>query len=401
MAASSPILRRKKGSGSLRDMGDGRWQLTINVGGKRFSDSFEARNPTEAEARSHAVHAELTERARLEAGRDPERDARLRMSFAEYSAYYLTRSTRLAATTRERYRQVIEQHIAGSPLGRQRITEITPHDVKRWQEALKPGTGRRTKKVKPLSRASVVKAHNVVSAVFTFAMIQEDVSSNPVRSPIARVEDMGDDEASAERGSVAMTLAEVAAFVELARSEESVAVFAAILLSARLGLRRGEALGLQWRDFDFGARKVTVRRAVAQAGNAEPQVKATQTKKQREIPITDDLIAELRLLSAEQGKRIGACFVASVDGTKPQQPKDYTSRFRALVKRHSLTLTPHLLRHAWCSQMVALGYDAVTIANMSGHSPDVLLTTYAHAFDTRKAEAMAAYDEAYRAAARG
>jgi hypothetical protein len=38
--------------------------------------------------------------------------------------------------------------------------------------------------------------------------------------------------------------------------------------------------------------------------------------------------------------------------------------------------------------MIALGFDAVTIAAMTGHSPDVLLKTYAHAFDKRKREAV-------------
>jgi hypothetical protein len=48
--------------------------------------------------------------------------------------------------------------------------------------------------------------------------------------------------------------------------------------------------------------------------------------------------------------------------------------------------------------MIALGFDAVTIASMSGHSPDVLLTTYAHAFDARKREAMDALAEARKQA---
>ncbi len=48
--------------------------------------------------------------------------------------------------------------------------------------------------------------------------------------------------------------------------------------------------------------------------------------------------------------------------------------------------------------MIALGFDAVTIAAMSGHSPDVLLKTYAHAFDGRKREAMEALGAARLAA---
>jgi len=36
------------------------------------------------------------------------------------------------------------------------------------------------------------------------------------------------------------------------------------------------------------------------------------------------------------------------------------------------TITPpNLLRHVWASQMIALGFDAVAVAAMSGHSPEV------------------------------
>jgi len=49
--------------------------------------------------------------------------------------------------------------------------------------------------------------------------------------------------------------------------------------------------------------------------------------------------------------------------------------------------------------MISLGYDAVTIASMSGHSPDVLLRIYGHAFEKRRREAVDAYDDAWKAVA--
>jgi integrase len=81
------------------------------------------------------------------------------------------------------------------------------------------------------------------------------------------------------------------------------------------------------------------------------------------------------------------------------RPDTFGLAFRTLCKQHKVVgMTPHLLRHAWVSQMIALGFDAVTIAAMSGHSPDVLLRIYAHAFDARKREAMDALGEARKAA---
>ena len=60
----------------------------------------------------------------------------------------------------------------------------------------------------------------------------------------------------------------------------------------------------------------------------------------------------------------------------------------------------HVLRHSFVSQLIALRFDAVTIASMSGHSPDVLLKVYAHAFDEGKRTAIEALGAA-RKAARG
>ena len=86
-------------------------------------------------------------------------------------------------------------------------------------------------------------------------------------------------------------------------------------------------------------------------------------------------------------------------GTNPRQPCPLSGAFRVLAKQNALEdVTPHALRHAWVSQMIALGFDAVTIATMTGHSPDVLLRVYAHAFDRRKREAVEALAEARRAA---
>jgi integrase len=80
-------------------------------------------------------------------------------------------------------------------------------------------------------------------------------------------------------------------------------------------------------------------------------------------------------------------------------PNTFANASRVLAKQNKMThVTPHILRHAWVSQMIALGYDAVTIAKMTGHSPEVLLRTYAHAFDKRKREAVDALGEARRAA---
>jgi integrase len=276
-----------------------------------------------------------------------------------------------------------------------------------------------------LSAATITKVHNVLGAIFSFAVdVQKDLPVNPVHDKSAKPNVSDNDEWREDVDKAkALDVAEVSRFVDLARAGMPSEVFAAILVSARLGLRRGEALALQWRDVDYKAQRVTVRRAVSQASVGEPvegqkretsvTVKPTKTNKVRYIPIGDQLIADLRRIQAKQvtarlastswkgGKTPAQDYITATPTGAVLEPEDYTSRFRSLAKSHDLAVTPHVLRHSWCSQMIALGYDAVTIASMSGHSPDVLLRIYGHAFDARKREAVDAYDEAWRAVAAG
>lgn len=163
---------------------------------------------------------------------------------------------------------------------------------------------------------------------------------------------------------------------------------------------------------DFDAARITVRRAVSHTPEHGLRVKDTKTGKQRTIPLDSDTLEELRGIQAAQRKeqlRMGAgwrgakspakeSIAAEPDGSV-MPPDVFGASFRTFCEQEKVTtITPHLLRHEWASQMIALGFDAVTIAAMSGHSPEVLLTVYAHAFDTRKRQAMDALREARKAA---
>jgi len=51
-------------------------------------------------------------------------------------------------------------------------------------------------------------------------------------------------------------------------------------------------------------------------------------------------------------------------------PDRYSYAFRKSAIDHGFAhITPPVLRHAWVSQMIALGFDAVTIAAMPGTPP--------------------------------
>jgi integrase len=60
-------------------------------------------------------------------------------------------------------------------------------------------------------------------------------------------------------------------------------------------------------------------------------------------------------------------------------PRNFSKRWATAAAAVGMPeLTFHSLRHVHASQLLARGVDVVTTARRLGHSPDVLLRTYAH-----------------------
>jgi integrase len=251
--------------------------------------------------------------------------------------------------------------------------------------------------------------HHVIQALFTFAVeVEQDFPSNPaaVKAAKPKVPRTG----SKKR---AVDVAEVEQLVKLARVDVP-QIAAPVMLSAWLGTRRSETLALQWRDVDLDAAEVTIRRSVTETPEDGVVVKeTTKTDRQRTVPIDDNTASVLKSTRTEQlrqrleigrGWRGGSSpaldWVCAMPDGSMITPEYFANTFRAFTERNKIAgITPHLLRHALVSQLIAAGSDVVTISAITGHSPDVLLNTYAHAFDDRKHQAITALGEV-RAAAR-
>lgn len=398
--------RRPKGTGSLRHLDADRWQITVKVRDKRISRVFTARNQTEANRTADSVRLSLkADRDRVAQTGGAEREQRQAWTVKRYTAYYFEKWApyNLAATTRQRYRQLCGNQVVPY-LGKKRMAEITPADLTRlYSKLAEPGASKR--EGKPLAGLTIWHVHRFIEAVFTFAVDAEgDFETNPARKtrPSASRE---------SRRPPAIDLAEVERFLALAKKSVP-ELYPAVMIPAHLGTRRGETLAIRWADIDFERGSVTIRRSVVHTKEEGTTAKSTKTGKVRTIPLDDDTLEQLRSHMRAQRKRrllygpgwrgesnpADDYVCATTDGSV-LSPDTYSYAFRSFATDNDFThITPHVLRHAWVSQMIALGWDAVTIASMSGHSPDVLLTTYAHAFDARKREAMNALADARKLA---
>ena len=152
-------------------------------------------------------------------------------------------------------------------------------------------------------------------------------------------------------------------------------------LTARLGLRLGEVLGLQWVDFDKNEGVLHIRRQWLVSGQYGPPKTAAGV---RSIPLPDDLrrdLIDLRLAS-KHSQDDDPTF-ASHEGT-PLQHRNVAHRgFGRAAKEAGIEgVSFHDLRHAAASRLIANGLDPVTVASVLGHGdPNITLKVYAHLFN--------------------
>lgn len=127
------------------------------------------------------------------------------------------------------------------------------------------------------------------------------------------------------------------------------------------GLRREEALGLQWGD--IRGDKLTVNRAVTFLGNQPDPVQELKTKaSHRTVPIPQPLQTIL-----SESPRLGLYVVPCVDGRVITRI-GFRRLWDVAVKELPFPLHPHILRHSYATNLYRAGIDLKTAQYLLGHS---------------------------------
>jgi integrase len=149
-----------------------------------------------------------------------------------------------------------------------------------------------------------------------------------------------------------------------------------IRVAAYAGLRRGELVALRWRDVDFVGRKLIVRRALS----GDVELRSTNSRRAREIPLPDQAAAALERLS-RRGEFTGPDdYVFANRLGRRLDPSALRRRFERARDGAGLeALRFHDLRHTYGSLLVAGGIDLPTVKAAMGHSHITTTERYLHA----------------------
>ena len=167
------------------------------------------------------------------------------------------------------------------------------------------------------------------------------------------------------------------------------------MLDLATGLRRGEIVGLQWKDIDLENSTLSVTRQVRYV-RGELKIEPPKTKAYERSIILSPPVLEML---AEYRKTVDSIWLFPSPVKKEDVPRDPSACRKALarlLKRAECEHVPfHAMRHTFASNAFHYGMDVKTLASTIGHeSVETTLNVYAHSSEQMKRDAAKKIDEA-------
>lgn len=276
--ARTKRARRANGEGGVWERPDtGRIQASVVVGwtpkgnARRVSKSFD----TKEQARAWIAEQQVA----LSRGARLDDTATLHQVFDEWVTSGET-LRRWAPATAANYRAILGKHVLPR-LGRARVRDITPGDVRSLLRDLAKGNG----DTAGASPAMFRRVRSYLGMVLRDARRLGIITTNPVENvtvpaaPEPRVQRWSEDE--------------VARVVRACIDRDDQAA-RYVLVALGTGLRTEELLGLTWDAVDLQQRLVTIQQVATAAGSKELRAGAKTSSGQRVVPIDAFTEAQLR-----------------------------------------------------------------------------------------------------------
>lgn len=272
-------------------------------------------------------------------------------------------------------------------IGHMRMDKITPRQIQAFVNSLsKEGANERTGK--PLAPKTIRHNLSLISDVFSYAVKMGVVAENPcskVTIPKGEVKE-----------KQIYTPAEVEKFLTLL-NDEPLKYRTFFYLMIYSGFRRGEMLGLEWKDVDFENNIISVRRTSNYTAKKGVYTDTTKTKRsQRTLKFPQfimDMLKEYKEQQDAEALRLGDRWVETDrlyvkwDGRPMQNGTPYFW-LGEFCEKHDLPFYGlHSFRHLFCSLLVNQGVDIVTVSGALGHScVSTTSNVYCHMFQEAQAK---------------
>jgi integrase len=368
----------------VRQLRPGKWYIVVHYSGKRWvqlvGTSKDDADKYAGELRREIEFQGVGALNKLKLA-DPEG-----MTIAKYGAAWLGEIDRgkLKPSTKNCYRSNFKFHVKPD-LGNLQLHEITYRRVKHWILDKMEATFTRAKQREnepPVPRHKYTKDSIRLMVATLRSMMDEAVKDELIQAnPVQRMGRLYGSTAKLRDDPDPFSLDELHAVERVCR-ERWPRYFEFTLVQSRGGLRIGEAIALQLRDFDPAKRKMLVRRTMP----IHRQIGTPKTlSSKRTVDMSPQLTSEIELMI----RRRRAEYFADGKPDIPEwafcnaagNPLDY-SRFAKTWNQMQLVAKvrrrrPHDLRHSFASLNLMAGKPLAYVSAQLGHkNPRITLETY-------------------------
>jgi integrase len=372
------VKRRGKGGGSVfYHEGKGKWVAQLTwvdpATGRKLKREKHCATRKEAERALAQMVAEQARGLLMDPSRLTTRDFALEYLRRLEREGLRPNSIRLAQGELAYALPSLKDPKAHDPLGRIRLQEVKPVHVRAAVDrVIEAGYAPRT----------VARVLMRLKALFREALRLELVARNPAEAIQVRLP-------KGEKAARALEPEEVARLLEAAEASRSRDMALLLRLMLETGLRRGEALALQWGDVDLERGEVRVWRAWAKVGSKGAFTPLKTPTAKRVVPLPLGLLRRLKARKEELLERLNPEEVDGlhlVGGVKPVDPDAFNHYLRRLAEKAGLgRVRVHDLRHTWATLALSRGIPLEVVSERLGHaSPTITLNVYRHLLEEER-----------------
>ncbi len=369
----------------IRKRGKKKWQIIIEkernpVTGKRRR-KYKTVNGTKSEAKK--VMRQMVYEMENGIAIEPSK-----MTVAEFLRQWLSDYCKpnLAPRSYESYKMIVEKHLIPE-LGNIKLKKLKPFHIQSYQSK-KLSSGRRDGKKGGLSNTTVNRHNTLLSSALNYAVRMQMLPKNPAKAVKPPRED--------NREMVVLNEDQIKKLLDNCEDDW---IYNIIYFSVNTGMRRGEVIGLRWKDVEFNNKVVRVNQICQRIRNKgiifkEPKTQASR----RSIAISRDLIKLLKNIRKKQNEQklfMGEKYYTEQnlvfcndDGT-PMNPQGVTRKFKQVAKSAGFPdMRLHDLRHTHASLLLSKNISPKVIQERLGHKNiSQTLDTYSHVSPKMQREA--------------